>query len=83
MLILRIAAESRNGVRSPRELIGVAVFCLVTVKAGQPLQDAHVEVRAVKGKPGYYEAVAYLRPHFQLEALSASMRLVAEVPKKG
>jgi len=52
-------------------------------KARQPLQDAHVEVRAVKGKPGYYEAVAYLRPHFQLEALSASMRLVAEVPKKG
>jgi type VI secretion system protein ImpC len=36
----------------------------------------------VKGKPGYYEAVAYLRPHFQLEGLSASMRLVAEVPKK-
>jgi type VI secretion system protein ImpC len=51
-------------------------------KARQPLQDAHVEVRAVKGKPGYYEAVAYLRPHFQLEALSASMRLVAEVPKR-
>jgi type VI secretion system protein ImpC len=51
-------------------------------KAKQPLQDAHVEVRAVKGKPGYYEAVAYLRPHFQLEALSASMRLVAEVPKR-
>ena len=78
-----VAAESRNGVRSPRELIGVAVFCLVTVKARQPLQDAHVEVRAVKGKPGYYEAVAYLRPHFQLEALSASMRLVAEVPNEG
>ena len=52
-------------------------------KARQPLQEAHVEVRAVKGKPGYYEAVAYLRPHFQLETLSASMRLVAEVPKKG
>ena len=56
---------------------------LVSVKARQPLQDAHIEVRAVKGKPGYYEALAYLRPHFQLEALSASMRLVAEVPKKG
>jgi type VI secretion system protein ImpC len=52
-------------------------------KARQPLADAHVEVRAVKGKPGYYEAVAYLRPHFQLEGLTASMRLVAEVPKKG
>ena len=36
----------------------------------------------VKGKPGSYEAVAYLRPHFQLEELTVSMRLVAEVPKK-
>ena len=52
-------------------------------KAKKPLSDAKVEVREVKGKPGWYEAVAYLRPHFQLEALSTSMRLVAEVPKKG
>jgi type VI secretion system protein ImpC len=52
------------------------------IKAKQPLADARVEVQAVAGKPGYYEAVAYLRPHFQLEALSTSMRLVAEVPKK-
>jgi type VI secretion system protein ImpC len=52
-------------------------------KAKCPLSDAKVEVRAVKGKPGWYEAVAWLRPHFQLETLTASMRLVAEVPKKG
>lgn len=51
-------------------------------KAEKPLADANVEVREVKGKPGWYEAVAYLRPHFQLEALTTSMRLVAEVPKK-
>jgi type VI secretion system protein ImpC len=51
-------------------------------KAKKPLQDAKVEVRAVPGKPGSYEAVAYLRPHFQLETLSTSMRLVAEIPKK-
>jgi type VI secretion system protein ImpC len=51
-------------------------------KAKAPLADASVEVRAVKGKPGWYEAVAYLRPHFQLETLTTSMRLVAEVPKK-
>ena len=43
--------------------------------------DPYVEVRAVKGKPGWYEAVAYLRPHFQLETLATSMRLVAELPK--
>lgn len=52
-------------------------------KAKCPLSDATVEVREVAGKPGWYEAVAWLRPHFQLETLTASMRLVAEVPKKG
>jgi type VI secretion system protein ImpC len=52
------------------------------VKAQKPLADARVEVRPVKGKPGYYEAVAYMRPHYQLESLTTSMRLVAEVPKK-
>ena len=54
-----------------------------TIKARYPLSDASVQVQEVAGKPGWYEAVAYLRPHFQLETLSASMRLVAEVPKKG
>ena len=53
------------------------------MKAKCPLADAKVEVREVKGKPGWYEAVAWLRPHFQLETLTTSMRLVAEVPKKG
>jgi type VI secretion system protein ImpC len=52
------------------------------LKAQRPLSEARVDVRAVAGKPGWYEAVAYLRPHFQLETLTASMRLVAEVPKK-
>jgi type VI secretion system protein ImpC len=53
------------------------------IKAETPLSQAKVEVREVKGKPGWYEAVAWLRPHFQLETLTTSMRLVAEVPKKG
>ncbi len=48
-------------------------------KAKRPLADARVEVR---GKPGWFEAIAYLRPHYQLEALTTSMRLVAEVPKQ-
>jgi type VI secretion system protein ImpC len=52
------------------------------LKAKKPLANARVEVRAVPGKPGWYEAVAWLRPHFQLETLSTSMRLVAEVPKR-
>ena len=50
-------------------------------KAEKPLAEARVEVRDVKGKPGCYEAVAYLRPHFQLEELGVSLRLVAELPE--
>jgi type VI secretion system protein ImpC len=51
-------------------------------KAKYPLSEARVDVRPVPGKPGWYEAVAYLKPHFQLETLTTSMRLVAELPKK-
>ena len=50
--------------------------------AARPLADATVAVTEVKGKPGYYQAVAHLRPHFQLEGLATSMRLVAELPQK-
>ncbi len=52
-------------------------------KARRPLAEAKIEVREVAGKPGWYESVAWLRPHFQLETLTTSLRLVAEVPKKG
>jgi len=34
----------------------------------------------VPGKPGVYKAIAFLRPHFQLDELSVSLRLVAELP---
>ncbi|MGP0021625.1 MAG: type VI secretion system contractile sheath large subunit [Candidatus Sulfotelmatobacter sp.] len=49
-------------------------------KAKYPLREANVEVEEVKGKPGCYRAVAYLRPHFQLDEISVSLRLVAELP---
>jgi type VI secretion system protein ImpC len=39
-----------------------------------------VDVVEVPGKPGAYRAVAFLKPHFQLDELSVSMRLVAELP---
>jgi type VI secretion system protein ImpC len=54
-----------------------------TTKAKFPLSSARVDVAPVDGKPGWYECVAYLRPHFQLETLTASLRLVAEVPQLG
>jgi len=49
-------------------------------KAKYPLREARVEVAEVPGKPGAYRAVAFLRPHFQLDELSASLRLVADLP---
>lgn len=51
------------------------------MKAKHPLREARIEVQDVAGKPGCYEAVAYLRPHFQLDELTMSMRLVAELPE--
>jgi type VI secretion system protein ImpC len=50
-------------------------------KSKSPLREARVSVREVKGKPGCYEAVAHLRPHYQLDELSVSLRLVAELPE--
>jgi type VI secretion system protein ImpC len=54
-----------------------------TVKAERPLRDAKIEVAEVPGKPGVYKAVAFLKPHFQLDELSVSLRLVAELPPQG
>ena len=50
-------------------------------KSQYPLREARVEVAEVPGKPGAYRAVAFLRPHFQLEELTVSLRLVAELPQ--
>jgi type VI secretion system protein ImpC len=49
-------------------------------KAERPLREARVDVMEIPGKPGAYRAVAFLRPHFQLEELTVSLRLVAELP---
>lgn len=50
------------------------------VKARRPLREARVDVEEIPGKPGAYRATAYMRPHFQLDELTVSMRLVAELP---
>jgi type VI secretion system protein ImpC len=49
--------------------------------ASHPLREASIEVSEVPGKPGAYRAVAFLKPHFQLDELSVSLRLVAELPQ--
>ena len=50
------------------------------IKAQYPLREARVDVSEVAGKPGVYRATVFLRPHFQLEELTASIRLVARLP---
>jgi type VI secretion system protein ImpC len=49
-------------------------------KAQRPLARAEVQVDSVEGRPGYYNARFYLRPHYQLEGINASLRLVSELP---
>ncbi len=49
-------------------------------KARRPLAAAQVVVEPADGQPGYYSARFYLRPHYQLEGLTVSLRLVARLP---
>ncbi|KPA15356.1 type VI secretion protein, EvpB/ family, partial [Candidatus Magnetomorum sp. HK-1] len=50
------------------------------IKAQFPLREARVDVLEIQGKPGCYKATVYLKPHYQLEELTISMRLVSELP---
>ena len=50
------------------------------MKAQYPLGAARIDVAEVAGKPGAYQAICFLRPHFQMEELTASIRLVADLP---
>ncbi|MDR6644489.1 MULTISPECIES: type VI secretion system contractile sheath large subunit [Rhodanobacteraceae] len=49
-------------------------------KARKPLAAAQVVVEEVEGNPGYYTSKFYLKPHYQLEGLTVSLRLVARLP---
>lgn len=51
-------------------------------KARRPLAAAQVVVEEVEGNPGYYSSKFYLRPHYQLEGLSVSLRLVSKLPSE-
>jgi type VI secretion system protein ImpC len=51
-----------------------------TIKAQYPLREARIDVVDVPGKPGAYRAIAFLKPHFQLDELTVSLRLVADLP---
>lgn len=64
----------------------IAQYVLITdnatqsVKASYPLREARIDVVEDAGNPGCYKATVFLRPHFQLEELTASLRLVAQLP---
>lgn len=51
------------------------------VKSAFPLREASIVVVDVPGEPGSYKATVFLKPHFQLEELTVSIRLVADLPK--
>lgn len=55
--------------------------CGAWMKAKYPLADAKIQVKEIPGRPGSYNAIAWLRPWLQLEELSTSLRLVARIPK--
>ncbi len=52
-----------------------------SIKAKKPLSEARIDVVEIPGKPGAYRAVAFLKPHYQLDELAVSMRLVADLPQ--
>ena len=49
-------------------------------KARKPLAAAEVVVEEIEGNPGYYSSKFFLRPHYQLEGLTVSLRLVSKLP---
>ncbi len=49
-------------------------------KAKKPLAAAEVIVEEIEGNPGYYSSKFFLRPHYQLEGLTVSLRLVSKLP---
>jgi type VI secretion system protein ImpC len=51
-----------------------------STKAMKPLAAAEVTVEEVEGNPGYYTSKFHLRPHYQLEGLTVSLRLVSKLP---
>jgi len=51
-----------------------------STKASKPLAAAEVVVEEIEGNPGYYSSKFFLRPHYQLEGLTVSLRLVSKLP---
>ncbi|PDT81721.1 type VI secretion system contractile sheath large subunit [Sinorhizobium sp. BJ1] len=63
-----------------RYVLANPAFADEKARAKRPLAAAEVQVDSVEGRPGWYNARFYLRPHYQLEGINASLRLVSELP---
>ena len=55
-------------------------FSSEATKSRKPLAGAEVIVEEVEGSPGYYTSKFFLKPHYQLEGLTVSLRLVSKLP---
>ena len=90
---LKVQCRDKIGTFQTKETLSqylnqwIMTYVLATDDAGQdvkakfPLRDARIEVTEKPGAPGSYRAICFLRPHFQLEELTTSIRLVAELPQ--
>ncbi|MET1254945.1 type VI secretion system contractile sheath large subunit [Aliikangiella maris] len=54
----------------------------IDLKARYPLKEASVSVEDVPGRPGMYSCIAHLQPHFQMDQMVSSLKLVTELPAK-
>lgn len=48
-------------------------------KARYPLREAKIKVREIPGKPGTFRSEIHLRPHYQLDQMVGSVRLMTEL----
>lgn len=88
---IKVIARDRVGsVTSPGELESMLQQWLLKyqlanddasseLKARYPLRDAQVQIAPAAGKPGIYNCVIHLQPHFQLEQIVSSFRLATEL----
>jgi predicted component of type VI protein secretion system len=61
------------------DYVSVDDYASLDTLARYPLQEAQIEVKELPGKPGSYYCTAHLKPHFQLERVDTSFRLVTEL----
>lgn len=61
------------------QFVNVNEHASLATMAQYPLREARIEVRELPGKPGAYYCTASLKPHFQLERVETSFRLVTEL----